>query len=220
MSWPDVEALVGRLVLIVPIGSCEQHGLHLPLHTDTVIATDLAERLAAGDEAFVVAPAVAVTASGEHWGFPGTLSIGAEAMTHLVVELVRSADWAEGVVLVNGHGGNRTAVERAAATLRSEGRRLLPWWPQVPRGDAHAGHTETSLMLAIAPGDVRMSAAVAGVTTPVGDLADRLRTEGVRAVDANGVLGDPTSASAAEGVELMASLTADLVGAVDAWRRS
>lgn len=205
--------------MVVPVGSCEQHGPHLPLHTDSVIATALAGGLSMTDDSLVVAPAIAVTASGEHDGFAGTLSIGTEAMTHLVVELVRSADWADGVVLVNGHGGNRDAVDRAVAVLAGEGRRVLSWWPCVRDGDAHAGRTETSLMLAVAPEEVRIGSAVAGSTSPWTDIRDRLRTEGVRAVSATGVLGDPTSASAPEGAALLARLTHELIDAVAAWRQ-
>lgn len=219
MTWPDIECRTRRSTLIVPLGACEQHGPHLPLHTDTVIATALAERLANTDGSFLIAPAVAVAASGEHEAFAGTLSIGTEAMTLLVVELVRSADWAEGVVLVNGHGGSRRAVDRAVSTLRGEGRRVLSWWPPVAGGDAHGGHTETSLMLAIAPWSVRLGAAAAGETSPLYEVADRLQAEGVRAVSANGVLGDPTSASSSDGQALLTSLAADLVAAVARWRR-
>lgn len=219
--------LTTRPILAVPLGSCEQHGPHLPLDTDTRIATALAEALAGpgGDDhppvlagtRVLVAPPVAVSASGEHDGFPGTLSIGLEVVERLVVELCRSADWADGVVLVNGHGGNAVAVRRAAATLHAEGRNVLSWWPTIA-GDAHAGHLETSLMLAIAPGTVHMERAEAGRTEPIGKLLDELRHSGVRAVSPNGVLGDPRSASAEEGRRLFDLLVADLVDAVAEWR--
>ena len=94
----------------MPLGSCEQHGPHLPLGTDTIIATALADRLAARCPDIVVAPALAISASGEHAGFPGTLSIGTDTTAAVLVELARSADWAAGIVLVNGHGGNADAV--------------------------------------------------------------------------------------------------------------
>ena len=99
----------------------------------------------------VVAPAVAYGASGEHAGFPGTLSIGHEALERVLVELVRSADAFAGVVLVNGHGGNVPALQRAVATGEDEGRRVLGWSWSLPGADAHAGRTETSLLLALAP---------------------------------------------------------------------
>ena len=116
----------------------------------------------------VVAPAVAYGASGEHAGFAGTLSIGLSGLELVIVELVRSADHFAGVVLVNAHGGNTDAVDRAVRTLRSEGRAVISWQPRVPGGDAHAGRTETSLMLAVAPDLVRGDRAVAGLPHPTG----------------------------------------------------
>lgn len=223
MVWPELWHAAPRPVLVVPVGSCEQHGPHLPLDTDTRIAVALAEGLVAafddgaGAGALVLAPALTITASGEHAGFPGTLSIGTAVFEQVVVELVRSADWSAGVVLVNGHGGNAEAVARAASTLRGEGRRVLPWWPRLDGGDAHAGATETSVMLAIAPQLVRLSAAAPGRTEPIADYADRLRREGVRAVSENGVLGDPTGATAAHGRSLLTRWHIDLVAAVDEW---
>src|SRR3954454_19076570 len=101
---------VATPLLAVPVGSCEQHGPHLPLDTDTRIAVHLAEALGHGRPDVVVAPAGAVGASGEHAGFPGTLSIGTAALTTVLIELIRSADHFAGVVLVNGHGGNAEAV--------------------------------------------------------------------------------------------------------------
>jgi mycofactocin system creatininase family protein len=208
-----------RAVLLVPLGSTEQHGPHLPIGTDTSIAVALAAAAAAllaGDGVDVlVAPALAYGASGEHQGFAGTLSIGQDALESVVVELARSAGGDHALlVVVNGHGGNSGPLARAVATLAHEQRRVLAWSPRVPGGDSHAGRTETSLMLAIDPSTVRLDRAVAGVTTPLGELIDDLRAGGLAAVTANGVLGDPTGASADEGRRLLADLAADLVEAI------
>ncbi|HRC46782.1 MAG: mycofactocin biosynthesis peptidyl-dipeptidase MftE [Acidimicrobiaceae bacterium] len=218
-TWSDHWKPTRRPLLVVPIGACEQHGPHLPLDTDTRIAVALAQSLAdkydEGD--LLVTPALGITASGEHASFPGTLSIGAAVMEQVIIELVRSADWSAGVVLVNGHGGNRVAVEQAVRVLHAEQRRVLAWWPNIPGGDAHAGDTETSMMLALAPDLVRMHRAEVGNTEPLANLLDEMLEGGVRAVSANGVLGDPRHASATHGRNTLTRLNIDLVAAVDEW---
>ena len=220
VTWTDLWSLSPRPIIAVPIGSCEQHGPHLPLDTDTRIAVALAEGLASSFEPgdVLIGPSLTATSSGEHAGFPGTLSIGAELVERMIVELVRSADWSSGVVLVNGHGGNALPVQRATNKLLGEGRRVLSWWPNIRNGDAHAGESETSMMLALAPTLVRMSRAEAGRPEPIVDLIDELRANGVRAVSPNGVLGDPRQATERHGKTLLTRLTIDLVAAVDEWR--
>jgi creatinine amidohydrolase len=209
------EVAARRRVVAVPVGACEQHGPHLPLGTDTLIATELAQRLAARRPAVVVAPALAFSASGEHAGFAGTLSIGTATTADVLVELARSADWAVGLVLVNGHGGNRDALDRALATIDAEGRRVLSWWPHVEGGDAHAGHTETSIVLALDPDLVALERAVAGERRPLAELDAALRRDGVRAVSPTGVLGDPAGATLEHGRILLDALADDLVRAFD-----
>jgi mycofactocin system creatininase family protein len=220
VTWPDLWGLAPRPIIAVPIGSFEQHGPHLPLDTDTRIANALAEGLVASFEPgdVLIGPTLTMSSSGEHAGFPGTLSIGADVVEHLVVELVRSADWSGGVVLINGHAGNARPVQRAVNKLLGEDRRVLAWWPHVRNGDAHAGESETSMMLAIAPALVRMTKAEAGRPEPLVDLIDELRANGVRAVSPNGVLGDPRKATANHGKALLTRLIIDLVAAVDEWR--
>lgn len=218
-TWTDFWDSGRRPLLAVPIGSCEQHGPHLPLDTDARIAKALAESLADkfDDGEVLVTPVLAISASGEHQGFPGTLSLGTEVFTQVLIELVRSADWSAGVVLVNGHGGNRQAVRDAVRLLTSEQRKVMAWWPKVEHGDSHAGDTETSMMLAISPELVRMDKAEAGNTAPLRDLLDDMAESGVRAVSPNGVLGDPTSANALHGRAILTRLSIDLAAAVDEW---
>ena len=220
VTWTDLWNLAPRPIIAIPVGSCEQHGPHLPLDTDSRIAEALAEGLATSFEPgdVLIGPTIGATSSGEHAGFPGTLSIGAALLEQTIVELVRSGDWSAGVVLVNGHGGNARPVQRATNMLLGEGRRVLAWWPHVRNGDAHAGETETSMMLAIAPAVVRMSRAEAGRPEPLVDLIDELRAEGVRAVSPNGILGDPRGATVGHGKALLTRLVIDLVAAVDEWR--
>jgi creatinine amidohydrolase len=218
LSWSEVAAVAGQSVLAVPIGSTEQHGPHLPLGTDSEVAAALADRLAAARPDVLVAPPLPYGSAGEHAAFPGTLSIGSAALELVLVELVRSADAFAGVVLVSGHGGNAAPLAAAVATLQAEGRTVLGWTPRIPGGDAHAGRTETSLLLALAPETVRLDAAEPGDSRPLAAVIGDLRRHGVAAVSPNGVLGDPTGATAEEGERLLDTLAADLVAAVKAWR--
>jgi creatinine amidohydrolase len=209
-AWPEV----GRATLLVPVGSTEQHGPHLPLDTDTRIAAAVALR-AAGPH-LLVAPPVAYGASGEHEAFAGTVSIGHEALRLLLVELGRSAArWAARLVFVNGHGGNIPTLVDAVTLLRYEGRDAA-WFPCAPGGDAHAGRTETSLVLALDAVLVRPGA-TAGNTAPLDELLPAMRAGGVAAVSPNGVLGDPSGASAAEGERLLAGMTTELAEALIRW---
>jgi creatinine amidohydrolase len=208
--------------VVVPVGSTEQHGPHLPLDTDTVIAVALAGTLGRARKDVLVTAPLAIGASGEHAGFHGTLSIGSEVLEQVLVELVRSAEWAAGVVLVNGHGGNATALAGALTTLRYEQRNVLVWWPSPPegeRGDAHAGWLETSVMLHLAPHLVRTELFEPGETRPLTELMDALREHGVLGVSPNGVLGDPTGASAADGNVAFDRWAADLTERFEAWAR-
>ena len=213
--WPDIPEAP---LLVVPLGSVEQHGHHLPLATDTSVACAAAEAAVASMDGVLLAPPLAYGASGEHEGFPGTVSIGTEALTGLLVEYGRSAcRWAGRLLVVNGHGGNLDALRSAVPLLRAEGRDVA-WFPcGVPGGDAHAGRVETSLMLHVEPEGVPGRRAARGVTTPIGELLPRLRAEGVRAVSPTGVLGDPDGASAEEGAALLAGLVERLATAVEAW---
>ena len=216
-TWTELAGRAAATILVVPLGATEQHGPHLPLATDTMVASALAHRLAVASDDVLVAPALPYGSSGEHADFSGTLSIGQAVFEHLIVELVRSADGFAGVVLVSGHGGNAEPLAAAAATLEAEGRSVLVWSPRVPGGDAHAGHTETSLLLHLAPRLVRPGAEP-GDTRPLAELLPALRRGGVAAVSPNGILGDPTVASATEGDVVLEALAADLIATVAAWR--
>jgi mycofactocin system creatininase family protein len=224
--WPEVEAGPRRL-LVVPVGSLEQHGAHLPLDTDTRIATAVAVRACTGRPGVALAPPIAIGASGEHADFPGTLSIGSVALSTLLVELGRHASlhW-PAMLLVNGHGGNAAAIRDALKLLADEGRQCRVWHAGLRPAvlatqepllvpDAHAGRVETSMMLALAPDDVRLDAASAGQTRPLREIMTELSARGVRHVSPNGVLGDPMGASAAEGERLLGLLVDDLSQTVD-----
>jgi mycofactocin system creatininase family protein len=214
--------------VLVPVGSTEQHGPHLPLDTDTriavAVAREVAAQLAAGPAAtgvqqqWLVAPAIGYGDSGEHQSFPGTVSISTKALTLLLVEYGRSAScWAQRLVFVNGHGGNVAALNAAVGQLRFEARDAA-WCPCTTAGtDAHAGHTETSVLLHLWPADVRTEQCRRGNRSPLSDLMPSMRRGGIAAVSEVGVLGDPTTASAAEGEGIFTEMVDGCVRAVRCW---
>lgn len=205
--------------VIVPVGSIEQHGPHLPLDTDTRIAVAVSRAVAGrlpGE--WTLAPAVSYGASGEHEGFPGTVSIGTSALRLLLVEFGRSAcRWASRLVFVNGHGGNVEALAAATTLLREEGRDVAWTSCTVRGGDAHAGRTETSVLLHLSPGDVWIDECVVGNDAPLAELLPRMRRGGVAAVSPVGVLGDPTMATAAEGEAALAEMVDEAARRIEAW---
>lgn len=208
--------------LIIPVGSIEQHGPHLPLDTDTRIATAVAaaaaDRLAGDGPDWMLAPAVAYGASGEHQSFPGTVSIGTSALRGLLVEFGRSAtEWTSRLVFVNGHGGNVAALASAVGLLRSEARDIA-WCSCTADGaDAHAGHTETSVLLHISPRDVWVDRWQPGISAPLVELMPAMRSGGIAAVSEIGVLGDPTTSTASEGARIFAEMVDDCQARIMRW---
>jgi len=214
-------------ILLLPLGSFEQHGPHLPLDTDTIIIDATVARTLRDTQinanAFLVAPTIAISASDEHSGFSGTLSTGTEALVQSVVAICRSASWSLGICIVNGHGGNTDALARIISALTYEKITHSIWsLPSYDGADMHAGHTETSIMLHVAPHEVQIDRIERGTIGDASALVAQMRTSGVAGVSDNGVLGDPTTATKEHGIAVMnlysTSLASHLETLSEQWR--
>lgn len=172
MTWEDVKAALEQTDLaLIPVGAIEQHGPHLPLGTDYFGAFDLA-RAAAPQVKGVVAPVLFAGVSGHHLGFPGTLSLSQETFVAVLLETAEclAHHGFRRIVLVNGHGGNESAMSHAAhlITKRTEAvamlfgigeLRKIYLTENIDKLDIHAGIGETSGVLASRPHLVKMDRA-------------------------------------------------------------
>ena len=221
-------SVVETRLAVVPVGSTEQHGPHAPLGTDTITAEHVA---AAGVEAYerpvVLGPTVPVGVSAEHRGFDGTLWVTPEAFRAYLGDFLRSLahnGW-DRIAVVNGHGGNTDPLREVCADLTRAGEARVAaftWFDAVgdagelPEGLAmgHAGAVETSVLKQAAPETLAADA----FETASENSADRWGewTGGVNvaydteAFAENGVVGDPTEATADIGVRLLAAATDQL----------
>lgn len=243
-SSPEIARVAAREgVALVPIGATEQHGPHLPVTTDTTIAAAFATAAAARvarDVATWVLPALPFGFSPEHAGRAGTIGLSAQTLLGVADDIGRGvvASGIHRLLFVNGHGGNPELLHVACRQLR-ENRALaafavhvpgLALAPELAEGvttgdlDAHAGHYETSVMLALDPAAVGIDAArpdgldavratANGLTRPFGTVSVPWHVDDL---SRSGVIGDPTTADAAWGERAFAAQAAALADIVRA----
>jgi creatinine amidohydrolase len=236
MTWPEVQAALHRGVrtAVVVAASTEQHGPHLPLSTDELIAEAVGERVARRLGG-LLAPVLRPGCSDHHLAFPGSLSISEELLVELLASYVRSLapHGFSTFVLLSSHGGNfrplQTAAQRLQAEFGPRGVRVV-----AVAGDAalvdmmramveeaarlgapqdvdaiHADACETSIVLHLRPELVRADRLAPGFTGRL-DL-DTLFRKGLRAITPNGVLGDPRGSSPQIGAAVLDRLVDHLV---------
>ena len=172
LTWREVEGyLAKRKDVLIPLGSTEEHGHHLPISTDAVIAERLCEK-ASEVTGVVVAPIIKYGVCRSTAGYPGTISVSLNGLREFVYDVMEglSQQGFTTFYLVTGHGGgaHRVAIEEAAVRVKArEGVRIYLFNPYdvdlsdlVTANDAHAGEVETSLMLYLEPESVHMEKAV------------------------------------------------------------
>lgn len=210
-------AEMAHQVAVLPVGSYEQHGPHLPLATDTLVACAVAREIAAGYPVHVLPP-VTIGCSHEHADWPGTVSISSVTLHAVIRDIADSLrrSGVDALVVVNGHGGNYVLGNVVQeATARGERMALFPaaedWEAARERAgvstslltDMHAGEIETSILLHTHPEYVRPGYETADF---VADDRRHLLSLGMSGYTASGVIGRPSLGSAEKGKELLAGL--------------
>jgi len=219
LTWVEVKAEIenGRDTVIVPLGSTEQHGRHMPLGTDAVLGDEFGRALADRLDAFL-APTVRFGCSEHHLSFPGTISLNEETFQRVVLDVVASltCHGFRSILLLPTHGGNFKPLADAYATLEPvdnvnviaftdlEGLVKAAFASSGSAGvtaaqsGAHSGEWETSLMLALRPEQVKMDQAVEGFVGELSEIMSKV-FDGIQNLNENGVLGDPRPATAEAG---------------------
>lgn len=231
LAWPQIEALVerGESLCLLAVGATEQHGRHLPIATDTIIADAVCGE-ASARTGVPLLPTLSVTSSQAHTTkWPGTLALSPRTLIGVAVEIarwVRASGFAK-LLVVNGHVGNVAPLRVAVDEIRHAGELrvgLVHWFELTSeiaafvREDAvdwHAHRAETALMLHLRPDLVRMEAII----------DDPDRTEGlvlsytVAETSRDGLTGSPSLATADEGARVFEEIVSALVERIEAGRR-
>jgi creatinine amidohydrolase len=233
LTWTQVSQLPDKAntVIVLPAGSTEQHGPHLPCAVDTIIAAGVVghalARLPADVPAYALAP-ITYGKSDEHLHFPGTVTLEGTTLLETITQIGESV-YRMGfrkLLIVNGHGGQPQVMEMAARELRLRhgDYTVLPHFTwRVPhvagqymtdrekRLSMHAGHAETAILMALAPHTVHMQHAVANY--PPEFPSKVLSSDGrpacawtARDFGPSGVIGDPLPATPEQGRAILDSL--------------
>lgn len=227
LTWPEVrEAVAQQRVAVLPVGTIEQHGPHLPLATDVITCSEIA-RLAVErmPQEAVLLPAVPYSFNEHHLDFPGTIAIRGETIIHYVTDIGLSLahHGFRKILLVNGHGSNVPFLDIAARNITNHSAAICamaPWWNLIPRelfaelresaypgGMAHGCELETSVLLYLTGHLVQMDKAQPDFPTQKSEFfywdlekpSPVFFQEFFSRYSKTGTLGDPTKASAEKG---------------------
>jgi creatinine amidohydrolase/Fe(II)-dependent formamide hydrolase-like protein len=241
LTWPEAEDRFKEVdIALLPVGSIEQHGPHLPMDTDAIDAEYLARQVAeaCSDPKPLVLPLLPYGVSYEHSDFKGTISVSNNSLAQLVYDIGISVakSGINKLVIINGHGGNSPALNYAAQLINRDARIFIC----VDSGetsdvdiykiiespnDIHAGEVETSTSLAIRPHLVRtdkISKHVPRFSSGYMDLTSKRFVSWyghTKKISKTGVIGDPTKASAEKGEKIWRIMIAHLVSLVEELKR-
>jgi creatinine amidohydrolase len=217
MSERDFNAALKKTrCAIIPVGSLEQHGNHLPVSTDSLIVEFVA-RLAAERVGAFVLPVITYGVSFEHQPM-FNVSLRSSTLSAMICDACVSlaGNKIKEIIILNGHHGNIGALEQVAGKLRGKipkGVKVqtVHYWRMMKGEFDHAGEVETSLVLAIAPELVRMDRAEPNSKELPKEAQDTSIPGSFPKITGNGVWGDPRKATAAKGEKMIKEITANLV---------
>jgi creatinine amidohydrolase/Fe(II)-dependent formamide hydrolase-like protein len=237
LTWPEVEARLKEMdVAILPVGSIEQHGPHLPLDTDAFDAEYLALRIAdaCSDPKPLVLPLLPYGVSYEHSEFKGTIGVNNDTLAVLVYEIGMNCarNGVNKLVIINGHGGNIPALNYAAQMITRDTKIFVCvdtgetsdvdiYRIAETQNDIHAGEIETSTSLAVRPHLVKMDKAAKRLPRFSSRYLDFTSKRKVswyvhtKKISQSGVIGDPTKASVEKGERMWQIMIAHLVALVE-----
>lgn len=207
--------------LIIPLGSLEQHGPHLPITTDTIIAEYLANQISKKISSYVL-PSIPYGVSYEHKPF-FNISVSNDLLSELLSQICISLgeNGFNYAIILNAHHGNMGVVQYVPQKVAKNNARLnifgINYWPLIEREFDHAGFVETSLMLAIAPKLVRMEKAKRGYIDQKrlhSTYSTFLNNPSSFKITKNGVWGDPTKASKIEGKKIISVTIKNLIRSI------
>ena len=214
---PDLRKIIKRKkqVAVIPIGSIEQHGPHLPLSTDSDIVTEIASKFSEKVNGILL-PTISYGVSHEHFPF-FNLSIRKSTLSRVLEDACNSLikNGISRIFIINGHYGNLDALKSLEKKSKSRKIKVFSYWNHMERRFDHAGNVETSIMLAISK-NVNMKKAKKGFE-PKGlskkeiSKINRMAQKSFPKVTRNGVWGDPTKASARLGRRIIREVVDNLV---------
>ena len=204
-----------KQIALIPVGSIEQHGPHLPVSTDSDIVSEIAYRISERS-GFLMLPTIKYGISFEHTPF-FNVSITKTTLQKILVELCISLlkNKIKTIIILNGHHGNQSALHNIPRKVHSISKGkvkvfVFSYWDFMKRDFDHAGFVETSIMLAISK-KVRMKKVVKGFTTDGLSTKQKRRINKLAAksfisVTKNGVWGDPRNATSKEGKKILSEI--------------
>jgi creatinine amidohydrolase len=244
-TWQDISGMTDKVV-VIPLGSMEQHGHHLPLLTDTIICTELAKRAEAELENVLFLPVLWLGASDHHRAFSGTVSVNNQLYTQIIIDVLESIISAgfKRVMFLNAHGGNELPGFGAIYEVQRRHREQKDLWiifaswmnvvnqqiaslsDLVQNRVIHACELETSMILRLTPKLVKMDEAV-GTRTEfpskfyVSDFSSSSRVATLRPFDHHskiGAFGYPEKGTAEKGEALFDLAAEEIIALVNEFK--